>query len=252
MSESLFKTKIITPQNESIDIPYYEIGNFFESIVNHFIETNQINQEIFYEFQKDYHYFNPYLDFAVLYLEYKIQNPFMQEESILIGKNNDLIEVYPNLKIKTYLKATDENYKIQHIGVDSIETSFISPVGIQLRLSREKEINHLEVAKVFLLEKMIYNQELYDDFLNYIQKYSSIENYLVRIGFMQVVKNSDNSGVIVCNQSLKDDFLENFLNGIQEYYPDMWIEYQNLEEREIISAQKMKEDVGEKYESRRI
>ena len=99
---------------------------------------------------------------------------------------------------------------------------------------------------------MIYNQELYDDFLNYIQKYSSIENYLVRIGFMQVVKNSDNSGVIVCNQSLKDDFLENFLNGIQEYYPDMWIEYQNLEEREIISAQKMKEDVGEKYESRRI
>lgn len=44
MSESLFKTKIITPQNESIDIPYYEIGNFFESIVNHFIETNQINK----------------------------------------------------------------------------------------------------------------------------------------------------------------------------------------------------------------
>lgn len=252
MLESIFKTKIITPQSENLDIPYYEIGIFFESIVSRFIESNKINQEIFYEFQKDYHYFNPYLDFALLHLGYKIQNPFMKEESILMGRNNYLIEIYPNSKIKTYLKATDENYKIQHIGIDSIEESFISPMGIQFIINRDQEMNHLEVAKIFLLEKMIYNKSLYENFSDYIKNYSRIENYLVRIGFLQLAKMTSNSGLVIYNQSLEDDFIRNLLNGIQEYYPNISVIPIQLEEHEIVSAQEMKEDVGEKYESRRI
>lgn len=265
MLERLAKdTSVVAPDGTVITIPYYEIGNFFENIVNEFIHNSQQNEEVFLTFQKEYHYFKPYFDFSILHLGYKIQNPFVFRKSVLMAEKEYLLENITNLRDKKYLKASDSNYNIKKVGVDDIQTSLISPLGIQFTVNREFNINHIELAEIYLLETMIYSKNLYEDYIQCMMDpdlqyaYPNIERYFRgRLGFIQTVVYEDKSGFIIYNKSLINDFMISFLNGVKGYYPNLICEdYETLEfylqNDQIEKAKRIKQDVGEKYESRRF
>lgn len=57
-------TSVVAPNGTVIIIPYYEIGNFFENLVNKYISMDAKNKKIFEAFQSEYHYYEPYFVFV--------------------------------------------------------------------------------------------------------------------------------------------------------------------------------------------
>ena len=168
------------------------------------------------------------------------------------------------MKYKLYLRGTDNNYDIKKVSVDHIRESLISPLGIQFSVNRDFHINHIEVATIYLMETMIYNKELYEDYVRCMTDpdlqyaYPSIERYFRgRLGFLQAVVYENNSGFIIYNKSLETEFTLSFLKGIRTFYPNIDFEdCENLEmyfqDSEIEQAKNLRESIGGRYESRRI
>lgn len=263
----MYNSELISPNGESIRIPYYEIGNYLENVVNHFVNENSDNKDLFEIFRQEYSYCLPYFDFAIACLGYKMKNPLITKESILYAKDGKITHenINSTLKPTVYNRMTDLNYNIEKANVELLTDCIISPNGIKYEVDRNRNFHHQDIYEILLIETMIYNKNLYEDFLNcmtnkeYQDIYYDINPYFRgRLGFSQVVVFENKSGFIIYNNDLKDEKLTNFLSNVKSFYPEIDIE-NNVEylspyfnEDEIRKAIEIKQEIGEMYESRRI
>ena len=72
MNETILKDSL----GNAINIPYYEMGNFAKEKVNEYIK-DPINAKEFFEFKKNYTVYEPYFDYLICKMNYKIENPFI-------------------------------------------------------------------------------------------------------------------------------------------------------------------------------
>ena len=69
---------------------YYEIENLCQKIIQDYCSLNKENNEEFQQFAENYHLFRPYFDFVVCKLGYKVLNPGLQQNTMLIGKEDHM------------------------------------------------------------------------------------------------------------------------------------------------------------------
>lgn len=262
----MYEAKLISPEGEVCDIPYYEIGKYLEKVVKDYVNDNEDNKELFDLFKMEYSHFKPYLDFAITVLGYKIENPLMFEKSILYGKNGQLInEIKKETNnIEIYDRITDENYHIDSIDIDNLKDMIISPKGLKFEVDRTIERNHEQIYEIILIQSMIYDQLLYNDYVKcfsnpdyYKDITTNINTYFRRrLGYGQLVIYDNNTGYILYEKALSIGILNNLITKIREKYPKIEPLKTDLSEflsnDEIENAIRLKEEVGEFYESRRL
>lgn len=86
---------LINKKGEVLECQYYELENICINIVNSYCEESKENKEQFEHFAENYKMFRPYFDFVVCILGYKVINPEMEENTILVGKDNHMY-IYKN------------------------------------------------------------------------------------------------------------------------------------------------------------
>ena len=69
---------------------YYDIESLCQKIVHDYCSLNKENNEQFQNLASNYHLFRPYFDFVVCELGYKVLNPELQANTILVGKDNHM------------------------------------------------------------------------------------------------------------------------------------------------------------------
>lgn len=272
-----YEAQLISPNGEivtiqengnNINIPYYEIGNYLEKVVDDFISLSNQNKDLFDLFKQGYNHFNPYFDFAITYLGYKIKNPLLIEETILYGQNDQMVNERINSKIPNsyYYRLTDENYKIENASPYYLTNSIIDANGIKYEVDYLNNRHHDDLYEIFLIENMIYNRSLYEDYVHCMSgelhdfTYQNIARYFRgRLDFIQVglVKiDGTDLYLVASKQGLETPYSEGFIDIIKDVYPSINIIEENyfsfLSKEEIEKANKIKIEVGEKYESRRI
>lgn len=254
-----YGTKVIDKFGNIIDIPCYEIGKYFENIVNKYIDENENNKQIFKQFESNYSYFEPYLDFCLCQLGYKILNPFGIEQSILYGKGNTIYNetLEADKVISEYPKAENITFNIGRANFEDLKDGIIMPNGLKYETS--DIIGHNKIFEMLLIQNMIYNKMLYEDYIkcrtnpDYSDIYYNISSYFRnRLGTIQVVIYPDKNGYILVNKMLQDDFMTNFLNSVKEFYPNIEINPSDLPPELYESSLEMKEEIGEVYENRRL
>lgn len=273
-----YEMQLISPDGEivtiqengnKINIPYYQIGIYLEKVVDDFIHFSSQNKDLFDLFKQGYHYFNPYFDFAITYLGYKMKNPLLTEESILYGENDELVNERIHSKIPNsyYYRLTDNNYKIEKASPYYLSNSVIDANGIKYDVDYLNHRHHDDLYEILLIENMIYNKELYEDYIHCMSgelhdfTYQNVARYFRgRLDFVQVglVKIDSNDFYLVASkQGLKIPYSEGeFIDIVKDIYPSINIIEENyssfLSKEEIERDSEIKRTVGEKYEGRRI
>ena len=272
-----YEPKLISPDGEivtirengnNINIPYYQIGIFLEKVVDDFINLSIKNKDLFDLFKQGYNHFNPYFDFAITYLGYKLENPLIIEESILYGQNDEMVNERINSRMPKsyYYRLTDENYKIEKVSPYYLSNCVIDSNGMKYEVDYLNNRHHDDLYEIILIENMIYNKNLYEDYVHCMSgdlhdfTYQSIARYFRgRLDFIQVglVKiDGTDLYLVASKQGLETPYSEGFIDIVKDIYPSINIIEENycsfLSKEEIERANKIKQEVGEKYESRRI
>ena len=256
------KSCLITPSGKSFsNIKYYELANIAKQIVEIYIKKSEVIKSKFEEFSKGYSYFEPYLDFLICYLGYKITNPFIIDDGILSGDTDKFIyTMYPNSddrKQIVYPRANDIELGIDHFSIDNISDSIIESSGRCYKINRQKNFIHQYIYEIILFEKATKSKILYDDYLECYNEKSEIY-YLInayfkdRLGYLQVVKYDDESGYIYYNKDLSSGYIINLLDSIKQFHPNIDIIPSFLPNNLIESSKKIKNEMSGFYESRRI
>lgn len=229
---------LINATGQGIQIPYYEIGSYAEKVVNEYINLSDENKLEFQEFQEDYVYFKPYFDFLISHLGYKFVNPFISKVSVLTYKDGYFMDSsIPNMP--QIPLATDENYKINFLSVSSISSSIISPNGFCFKVQKNKSIytTYEKVLKMILIEKMIYDKKIYDNYINSINNLSSdfehnIYNFFEYLGYIRLDVFNDNTGFVSYDSLNLTDTTSQYLLAIEKLYPKIHLIDQNIKKQE--------------------
>lgn len=222
------ETYLIDELGNNIKIPYYEIGAFAKEKVNEYIKDS-INAKDFEDFRKNYTVYEPYFDYLICKMHYKIENPFIFSSGTLMGKNDRFI--YKNLLEYNYPKVSDTDLKIAPFNIEQIADEIIDPLGIVYKIDRTRDITHEETYEIILMEKMINNKRLYED---YVQSktldpdtYYNINAYFRnKLGYAQMTVYKDGkSGFILSNPDVAPEYIQNIVRTIENMHPDIQIKY---------------------------
>ncbi len=252
---------LIMPNGNKLEgVKYFDILDTAKYIVEYKIKEDINLKNKFNEFKMDYKYFEPYLDFLIIHLGYKFMNPFF-DEGILYGEDGELrYKMYPENNPKDYIvypKSDNKSLGIDTFSVDTFADSVISPDGVCYKFDRTKGGYHGRVFKLILMNKMSYSKILYNDFITCMNEksnvYYNIDAYFInRLGYLQAVKYSDNTGRIIYNNELKGGFVDGLLKGVHEMYPKVHFEETHIPSELIEEAKDMKSEMIDIYDGRRI
>ena len=218
------KTIIIDDKSNEIEIPFYKIGEFSKKIVEEHIIKDQNLKKEFDLFKEHYHFFEPYFDFMILKLNYQIKNPFIFEESILKEHHGHF--VLQSLLSYNYPSANDEDMMISSFDINNIGDQIINNVGVTYKVDREKGYTHQFVYEIVLLEKMISDKDLYEDYVSCITNddalYYDVNSYFRnRLGYIQVTKIDKEEGFVLYNPDVASGYVKSIANEIVEKYPQI-------------------------------
>lgn len=256
----MFESGLITPSGETINIPYYEIGNYAKNICQNYIKESTEHKVEFEKFAQNYHFFEPYFDFIMFHLKYKMINPFLNEDSIgyVIGKYfvTKTTSLNSKNKIEKYTSTSDKDLQITNYKDTSLKEGFINSNGIGFKVNRIIDMGHPKLCEILLNQYMIHNKEIYDDYVNYIMKSninatpSRIEFYMIQtFSFVQMCIYDTEFGIIMYDDSKVIDWFEEFQNIFQSQYENiMFLPISEELNLEIDSINKE----GDIHESRRI
>lgn len=234
----IYETILVDSKNNQLEIPCYQIGVYLEKKVLEFCDQNVRNKNLFNEFKKDYSYFKPYLEFAIIHLGYKIINPLIIEESILISKDEQLNNISHNSvnnteSIYKYKKCIDKNYDIEKLNCNNIKNGILTPDEYQISIVRETEQYHEQLFEIILIQKIIYDEFLYNDYKDCMTKRSddfyNINSYFRnRLGYVQICCYEDMTGFFLCNKYL-DNNIKKTIETVIKKYPKMIKEEEDVE-----------------------
>ncbi len=161
------------------------------------------------------------------------------------------------LEEREYPKSDNKSLGIDTFSVDTFADSVISPDGVAYKFDRSKGGSHGRVFELILMNKMSYNKMLYNDYITCMNEksnvYYNINAYFInRLGYLQAVKYSDNTGRIIYNFELKGGFVDGLLKGVHEMYPKIHFEEAHIPSELIEEAKDMKSEMSDIYDGRRI
>lgn len=247
------KTGVVDKNGNLIEMPYYEIGNFFKNIVKEYISLNEDNKAVYDDFKKDYLFFKPYYDFAIFKLGYKILNPLFNENTLGYAKDNKIIveNMYDDALKYYYSKTNDNEIEVKYADPNNIFSCIIDQDGRCFKVDREKDQFHEQIFEQVLNQIIIYNKIICEDYYNNCvvnHIFPNINFYFRdRLGFIQKSEN-----YILYNKSLVNDYTMNLLNKIMDENKHLSKETSVLNENVIEETRNIIDCVSDEYENRRL
>ncbi len=224
------KTGLISPNGEVHSMNYYELGLYAKKICEQYINESKQNEEVFKQFSKKYHYFKPYFDFVIFKLGYKIINPFLKEDTIGYAIGNFFVTKSLKQKsgIEKYTSVSDQDLQITNYKDTSIKEGFIDPNGIGFKVNRKIEMGHAKVGELILNQLMIYESEVYEDYVRCMSDkdincfITRIEFYMVeRLGFTHMCIFDTNYGNVIYNDLFNIPWIGEFQERYKKEYPNI-------------------------------
>lgn len=183
--------------NEKIECKYYEIEEICKNITKKYCDLNSENALQFQEFSKHYKTFRPYFDFVVCILGYKILNPQMEKNTILVGKENHMF-VYKTNEEKfednfRYGLSDDKTLNVYPMSLDSSTFHDCLIDGNKNHILPSDMFGHTQILQQILNLLLISNKDICEEFLNYTSDIGYfVQRYLPIIRFQ-----SDKQGHMV-------------------------------------------------------
>ncbi len=236
---------LITPTNKEFpNINYYDIAMAARQIVDMYIEKDEKNKKEFENFKKDYSIFEPYIDFLITHLNYKIRKPFITDNGLLFGKDGKLF-YYSDYNVieqkpSSYPLANDKELKRHVFDVDNMVDCIVDSNGYAYDIEdRNKGEFHGRTWSIILMHYATNNRKVFDDFSTYMienpnEPDRGINKYFrTMYGNLQIVKYPDNTGHIIYNPDMVNEKTLEIINEINNKYPKIRLEKEILDEDEI-------------------
>ncbi|MBP3766534.1 MAG: hypothetical protein J6G98_05080 [Bacilli bacterium] len=261
-NNNFLNSYLMKPNGEVINIEYYDIADKAMDIVNSMISNNENLKLEFEQFKIGYNHFDPFLDFLIIHLGFVFVNPFCTEEGYLYGKSGELHYVLnpfdeKHKKDMIYPKSDDKSLGIDMFSVDKLCDCIIDNYGRVYNINRDNGDFHGMYYEIVLMNKMIENKRLYEDYKTCTNEYDELY-YVInayfrdRLGYVQVVKYPDDTGHVLCNSELKSGYIDGVIKGIKEMYPNMNVEYSHIPLEIVDECKDIQSEVSDIYASRRI
>lgn len=201
-----------------IECKYYEILEVCKEITKKYCNESKYNYTMFQEFAKNYHTFTPYFDFVVCVLNYKILNPQMEANKVLVGKNNHMFVYDINSLIFEdnfrYGLSDDKTLNVYPINIFSkLEECIID--GNNNHIMPKDMYGHVQILQQVLNMLLISNKTVCEEYLEFKSDIGYfVSRYLPIIRF-QVDKNG---GIMLAKSVYREDNLtelqNNFINEL--------------------------------------
>lgn len=260
------KTGLIDNKGQITMMPYYEIGIYLKGVCEEYRNMSIENNQVFEKFSKNYSLYEPYFDFALLNLNYKVLGPLLKEDCILYVHNNDykidkiedyLCEIKTN-ETSNNLKTNSDNYEIEYINPENVKTSEVDANGRCYIVDRDKNSLHYLVCEQILNQMILYNEKICIDYYECMNKdkyegyFPHINFYLRdRLGFTQI-DYEDNEGYVLYNKTIANSYISSLLNRIKELNPGVQLLTSKINEEMIEETSNIIESMEDMYENRRI
>lgn len=252
---------LINEENK-IECKYYEIEQNCKKLTEAFCLESEENQKIFQEFAKNYHTFRPYFDFVVCYLNYKVLNPQMEENTMLVGKNNHMyfykVECSEYENNFRYGLSDDKTLEVYPMMLDTSTFHDCLIDGKGNHIFPYQMLGHEHIFQQILNMLLISNKDICEDYQNYhsdigmfVQRYLPILRFQAdKEGRMMVVRGvyrSDN--ITYTQQSFIDGLFDNHYS-----YPFYWYDASTFDQYEFARdlSKQLEYKEGGKNDSRRL
>lgn len=212
--------------NERIECKYYEIEEKCREITTVYCSENRENYERFLEFSKDYHMFRPYFDFVVCVLGYKILNPQMEKNNMLVGKDRHMF--FYKLDKEEFEKgfrygcSDNKTLQIYPMTLDSSTFHDCLIDGNTNHILPDDMFGHVHIFQQILNLLLISNKKICEEYLNYQSDIGFfVSRYLPLIRFQ-----ADRQGPLIITRSFyrrgnltekQELFLSNLLDNRYTY-----------------------------------
>lgn len=145
---------LLSQDNKEIYCEYYEIETIFRRIIEN--DVNLAND--FNEFSKDYSYFNPYIDYAMFKLGYKIKNPLNLEGALLEAKDNAIYLRFYSEYFEIFPKCDDQTIGLFQLSPDTIEICMADEnlFGIRPAFYKHEKISRILLNYLFMKDPSLY------------------------------------------------------------------------------------------------
>lgn len=220
--------KIITNEKEEIHLKYYEIEKY---CIN---EINKKYQKKFNDFKNKYNYYKPYFDYIFHLEKYKLYNPLLIPNSILINENNyyyiNKDEEIKNKYNYDFSLMNDICISIVNNPYEIEEGFFILKDGTILTNNYVER--HLKSARLILNSYLINSFSIYKNYLKFIAnndkyfQYKIIDFLTEDLGIIHGKRQGMNIDLITNNEKITEKQL-NTLKKLKKYFKTNYEDYNN-------------------------
>lgn len=182
------KVGFITPAGQLKYMEYYNILEFAKKVCYDYINKSEENLKKFFIFKKGYTKFEPYLDFILSELHYVMVNPLNFKDVIIYnddGLKINKISKLKNGKFSLYRENFIWNYScsdaslfIEQFDNKKHSDGIITKDGYYVKVDRDKDLYHEQVAEQILNQYLIGNKELYLDYIKYVKNFFSFKRHI--------------------------------------------------------------------------
>lgn len=175
------KAGFLLPDEKSIYMQYHQIEEFCIEVCEDYIGKNSDNLKKFITFKSNYKYFNPYFDFAIFELKYKMLNPLFKVDKIIynldeefyIGNYSDFIRNKDNKDIiihilQQFKKCSDKELQISKRKNNDLPIGLIDNNDNYFDLL--EMLYHEELATIIVNQILINDEQACDKFNEYLEK----------------------------------------------------------------------------------
>lgn len=189
---------LLSPNGEKYCLEWKDLLEFSKQICENWISKSEMNRKIFEDYASQYGLFTPYYDFLLHKLQYiQIGFPFFEKVYAIPSINyiklipleeNDILE-YSYLKGKRgksefeIYSGSDKLLDYQKI-LREYKEGFLFPNGSLISI--EQLSNHQNIGYAYLLQKMVEEPSLLEDYMKCKNKLVDIREYFFyRLGCVQ-------------------------------------------------------------------
>lgn len=169
---------LVSENNEQIKCKYYEIEEKCVAIIESKRKEDPNLENQFQEFRKKYTYFNPYFDFVLCVLKYKIYNPLDLADACLYGKEDEIHLFHLNMDHVLCPINDDAHIGLYNPKKEELRVSLIDENGLGIG---PKGTKHNYIARFILNQFFIKDENLYRTYLEKRENFYffSYANFLI-------------------------------------------------------------------------
>lgn len=254
------KVAFLTPQNELIEMNYWEVEDFCKKIC-----LKEENKASFDEFSKKYSYFTPYFDYVMKVKKYIFFNCLFNKDCCLIFRDD--VYYFSYIVSKSYIDNLNNfNFLKRYLEYSDLTT--ISDLELDIKLQKTEYTDdcvidpncigmmskssvgsdygsHVVTGATILNHLLTKSQTITEDFWKFVNQYESnydedfgIDYLVERLGFLRVTCR-DCYPIIFKNEKVLSSLCKNFcdeaekvfnysINDVEEEFSEVCKEYQKI------------------------